>query len=81
MYFVYVLKSKQHKKSYVGISKDVKRRLKEHNAGKNYYTKRYKPWKVLYIEKHDTIKNARQREIYFKSASGRRFLRRNIFKQ
>ena len=33
-YYVYVLYSQQYNKFYVGMSKDVETRLKQHNAGK-----------------------------------------------
>ena len=80
MYFVYILSSLVSKKSYVGITDNLKRRLAQHNAGNGYYTKRYKPWKIIYTEKLEDREKARIREEYFKSAAGRRFLRKNIFK-
>jgi len=80
MYFVYVLKSKVAKKSYVGITDSLKRRLVEHNSGKNFYTKRYKPWRLIYTEKFENREQARKREKYFKSAAGRRYLKKFIFK-
>ncbi len=43
MYKVYILKSSDYPKTYVGITDNIDRRLKEHNSGKNFYTKRYKP--------------------------------------
>jgi len=43
-YFVYVLESEEHsQKYYVGMTKNVENRLKEHNAGKSKYTKAFKP--------------------------------------
>ncbi|MCL5675926.1 MAG: GIY-YIG nuclease family protein [Patescibacteria group bacterium] len=80
MYYVYVLKSKIAKKSYVGLTNNVKRRLLEHNTGKDTYTKRYKPWIVIYFESVEDRVKAREREKYFKSSRGRRFLKQNIFK-
>ncbi len=75
-YFLYILKSKNYSKSYVGISQNPEQRLKEHNAGKSRYTKRYMPWKLIYVEKFDSRKLARKREKYYKSAAGRRALRK-----
>jgi putative endonuclease len=71
MYYLYILKSKIANKSYVGITKDPKRRLREHNQGKHFYTKRYIPWKIIHIEKFETRKKAREREKYYKSSAGR----------
>jgi putative endonuclease len=79
MYFVYVLKSKDFPKSYVGITNNIDRRIQEHNSGKHFYTKRYPPWTVIWKEQHNTLKDARAREKYLKSASGRRFLKAKVF--
>lgn len=76
MHFVYILKSLSADKSYVGISGDVERRLAEHNSGKSYYTKRHLPWKVVYTEKFDSVREAREKEKWLKTTSGRRFLKK-----
>lgn len=74
MHFVYILKSLSADKSYVGISGDVERRLTEHNSGKSYYTKRHLPWVVVYTEKFDSVREAREKEKWLKTTPGRRFL-------
>jgi putative endonuclease len=74
-YFLYLLKSNTANKSYVGITNNLKRRLSEHNSGKHFYTKRYCPWKMIYNEEYDSLIEARAREKYLKSSSGRRFLK------
>ena len=76
MYIVYVLKSKVTKKGYVGFTNDIDRRLLEHNSGKHFYTKRHKPWEVIYTENYDNLNEAVNREKYLKTASGRRFLKK-----
>ena len=76
MHFVYILKSLSADKSYVGISGDVGKRLAEHNSGRSYYTKRHLPWKVVYTEKFDSVREARDKEKWLKTASGRRFLKK-----
>lgn len=80
MYTVYVLKSKIARKSYVGITDDLERRVKEHNNGKSFYTKRFTPWEVIHTEKCETRQEARKREKYLKSAAGRSFLKQ-FFKE
>ncbi|MEX1014749.1 MAG: GIY-YIG nuclease family protein [Candidatus Paceibacterota bacterium] len=79
-YFIYVLYSKKFKKSYVGVTNNLERRLNEHNSKKSFYTKRYVPWEIIYSEKYDNLKSARKRERYLKSAAGRKFLK-EIFLQ
>jgi len=81
MYYVYVLKSTAHLKSYVGITDDISRRLSQHNSGKHPYTKRYLPWTIIHTEEYPNRIEARRREVYLKSASGRRWLSNNVFKE
>lgn len=76
VYTLYVLKSETAVKSYVGITDNLERRLKEHNSGKHLYTKRYVPWRVIYKETFDSFEEVRAREVYFKSATGRRHLKK-----
>ena len=76
MIFLYVIKSEVNGELYVGICKDVNRRLKEHNAGKNRYTKGLRPWKVVHQENFEDWKTARQKEKYYKSGIGKEFLKR-----
>jgi len=35
MFYVYILKSEKDGKLYIGYTNDLKRRLEEHNSGKN----------------------------------------------
>lgn len=75
MTYLYILKSKSYSKTYVGITEHLDRRLAEHNSGKSIFTKRYKPWVVIYTEEYSSMNEARIREKYFKSAAGRRKLK------
>ena len=74
MYFVYVIKSKVDGRLYKGISEDPEKRLKEHNTGKTKSTRSFKPWELVYTEKFQNIKEARNKEKYFKSGIGREYL-------
>lgn len=78
--YVYVLKSKVAKKSYVGSTDNLERRLSEHNNGKSLYTSKYLPWEIIYTEEFQTLKEARDKEKYLKTRSGRRFLKNVVFK-
>lgn len=75
MYTVYVLKSLSTKKSYVGMTDNLERRLNEHNQGKSMFTKKFIPWEVIYKEDFEERFQARNREKYFKSGAGRNFLK------
>ncbi|RJQ29591.1 GIY-YIG nuclease family protein [Candidatus Parcubacteria bacterium] len=75
MYTVYVLKDDSGK-FYKGLTNDLSRRLKEHASGRTRTTARMKNLSVVYIERYDDFEVARKRELYFKSAAGRRYLKR-----
>lgn len=47
---------------YIGSTNDLRRRLQEHNDGKEISTKRYAPWTIFYYEAYLTEKLARLRE-------------------
>jgi predicted GIY-YIG superfamily endonuclease len=44
------------------FAKDAEKRLKEHNAGKNRYTKGLRPWANLYKEMQPDWASAIERE-------------------
>ncbi len=79
-YIVYVLSSIKTKKSYVGFTDNLERRLEEHNKGRTYFTKQYMPWKVIHTEFFDSLSEAVKREDYLKSSSGRRLVLKKLFK-
>ena len=79
VYVVYILKSINFRKTYVGSTGNFVRRFSEHNLGKSTYTKRYKPWKVIYKEICNTLAEARNREKYLKSKNGRQWIKKNLF--
>ncbi len=71
MYFDYILQSQSDNTFYTGLSSDVARRLKEHNAGLTKTTKARIPWHVIHIEEFSTRSEARAREKFLKSGIGR----------
>ncbi len=77
-FYAYVLFSESHHRYYKGHCENLEIRLKEHNAGKTKSNKAFRPWKLIYYEKFDTRSEAVKREKYFKSAAGRKFLKKKI---
>jgi putative endonuclease len=71
MFYVYVLLSLKDEKFYIGFTGDLRRRLKEHNAGKNISTKSRRPLKLTYYEAHLSKADAERRERYFKTTKGK----------
>ena len=72
---VYAILSELNAVIYVGIAADADIRLKQHNAGKSTFTKRYRPWKMIYRELQPDWPTARKREKYLKSGIGKEFLK------
>lgn len=77
---VYLLLSLKDKRTYIGSTNDLKRRLLEHNQGKNKSTKNRRPFKLIYKEELATLLEARKREQFLKTRSGRKELK-EIFKR
>ena len=77
MVYVYVLESEgRGGKTYVGITKDLKKRLAEHNRGSCEYTKKYTPWRIKTYIAFSNIDKARKFERYLKKSSGWRFAKK-----
>lgn len=62
MFYVYVLKSGKDDNLYIGFTSDLKKRLSEHNEGKNISTSSRRPFKLVYYEAYLDAKDARNRE-------------------
>jgi len=75
---VYILKSLKFNHYYIGQTNNLDQRLARHNAGLEYWTKRYRPWSVIYKETYKTRQEATMRERYLKSHAGRNWLKKNI---
>jgi len=75
MFTVYELKDK-YGKLYKGYTNNLERRLREHRAGHTITTMKMEDINVVYTEKYDTFEEARKRELYLKSAAGRKFLKK-----
>jgi predicted GIY-YIG superfamily endonuclease len=79
MFIVYILASqKDPSKAYIGLTKDLERRLAEHNRSEGGYSAKYSPWSLrTYISfcKEDPAKKF---ERYLKSGSGHAFLKKHF---
>ena len=73
-FMVYVLESMKDGERYIGYTNNLKRRLEEHKRGYNFSTKFRLPLKLIYFEGCLSERDAKRREHYLKTTSGRRFL-------
>ncbi|MEK7182316.1 MAG: GIY-YIG nuclease family protein [Patescibacteria group bacterium] len=78
MFYVYILQSNKNKELYIGYTSDLRKRIKEHNQGLNFSTKRYMPWKIIYYEACKEESDAVRREKYLKTTQGGRLIKRRI---
>ena len=80
MFTVYVLNSISNPdRTYVGITTNVTRRLKEHNQKKVVgYSNHYVPWKFEVAIDFADKKLATRFERYLKSGSGHAFLKKHF---
>jgi len=67
--YTYLLKSREYKWYYVGSTKDLRTRFKQHNLGQVKSTKFYKPLDLVYYESYSDYSLARKREIELKKNS------------
>lgn len=61
MYYLYVL-GLSNDQIYIGFTKNLEKRLGEHNGGKVFTTSKYLPVKLIYYEGYLSQKDATQRE-------------------
>jgi len=80
MFYIYVLESVKNKKLYFGYTSDLKKRLKEHNSGKNFSTKPYIPWNLIYYEACIEEEDAIRREKYLKTTQGKKMFKLRLKK-
>ncbi len=75
MYYVYIFQSLKDKRTYIGYTRDLDARLIKHNSGQVASTKHRRPLKLLFFEEFLTMKEAKERELWFKTSSGRKKLK------
>ena len=77
-YYVYILRSRNTGKFYIGSTKDLEDRLKCHNEGRSKYTKSGIPWELLYSEVHQDRSNAVKRENEIKGKKRKAYIEKLV---
>ena len=62
MHYVYLIKSKKDNSLYFGNTKDLDKRLNDHNRGSNPSTKKKAPFEMIYYEGYKSMEDAIERE-------------------
>jgi putative endonuclease len=78
-FYIYILQSERDaERFYTGLTDDLRKRLRTHNAGRVLHTAKWRPWRLkAYIAFSDRSRAA-QFERYLKSASGRGFTKKHL---
>lgn len=79
MYYVYLLENQEDRGWYIGYSANLKQRVERHQKGDGARTtKRKKNWKLIYYEAYLSEQDAKGRERFLKSGSGRSLLGKQL---
>ena len=78
--YVYILKSLKNGSLYIGYTKDLKKRLEQHNNGESPATKPFRPYKLVFYEAFLNNIDAKNREIYLKGGYGRKTINKLLNK-
>jgi len=78
-FYVYILQSElSADRFYVGLTDDLRIRLKKHNKGDVPHTSKLRPWKIKTAIAFTDRERAGKFEIYLKTASGRAFAKKRL---
>lgn len=77
-FYMYVLHSLKDRQLYIGFTINLRRRIEEHQQGKNTSTSKKLPVKLIYAEAHLSEEDAKRREQYFKTGKGKAALKQML---
>jgi len=78
--YVYLIESlSAQRERYVGMTTDLKQRLREHDQGKSSHTKKFSPWKLITYVAFTNRAKAESFERYLKSGSGHAFAKKCLW--
>ena len=77
MFKVYILYSDSLKKFYTGFTSNLEQRLLFHNEGKNHFSKKGIPWKIIVYFDIELKSDALKLEKQIKKNGAKRYLERN----
>ena len=81
MVYIYLIESvHQRQQRYVGLTRNLKQRLVEHNGGKSPHTRKFRPWTLVVYTGFADEATAVAFEQYLKSGSGKTFLKRHFLR-
>lgn len=75
--FTYILKGKADF-FYCGITKDINKRIFQHNTGKSISTKKHAPYSIKYLTRCASRQSAHRLEVRIKRQGVKRWYQKNI---
>jgi len=78
MCYAYVIKSTKSGRYYIGSTRDLKERLKQHNDNKTRSLRNQGPFELICAENYSTFREVRQREAQIKKYKGGRAFKKLI---
>lgn len=67
-YYVHILTNSRNTVLYFGMTNDINRRMREHRSGTGSgFSKRYRLWKLVYLEEFSEVRDAIYREKQLKN--------------
>ena len=80
MIYVYLIESLSTQgQRYVGLTADLKQRLRDHDDGKSTHTSKYRPWRLVTYVGFSDREKAESFERYLKSGSGHAFAAKRLW--
>jgi len=80
MHHVYLLQSQTNaSQTYIGLTDDLRARLKNHNEGGSHHTAKCRPWEIVCYIAFSNRQRAVDFERYLKGGSGHAFARRHLW--
>jgi predicted GIY-YIG superfamily endonuclease len=80
MHYVYLLRSIPNPdQTYIGLTEDLKARVRKHNEGGSPHTAKFKPWELVHYSAFKQRGKAADYELYLKSGSGRAFAKKRLW--
>ena len=77
-FYSYVLRSLKNGILYKGSTQDIEKRLIIHNQGLVNYSSKHRPWELVLFEQFETRGEAMKREKWYKTGTGRDWIKSQI---
>jgi hypothetical protein len=82
MFYVYRIRSRHHpKETFLGVTRNIKKRLALHNSGQVKATREYSPWRVSFYAAFSRKSRAEAFYDYLSSPAGKEFGEKPLWQQ